>query len=386
MITTDAWILRAGEGAPRSALGTGDFALGRYAFPDLADDELLVEPLFGCWEANMSHALQRRPIDVCRDRGEPSVVLGNAGVMRVLRAGPAVTHVREGDVGLLAGVAAFDRFGYTVRVHGYDAPGTVGLLAKRSKIGAGSFLPIPSGSPYSYEQWAAFSVRYITAWSNWKLAFGVYRLQLSEEDEPAPHVWGWGGGTTFAELDLARRYGAVPTMISGSKRRRAALAAFGIGAVDRGLFPDIELDEARMGVDPVYRAAHAASERAFLACVEERTRGAGVGIFVDYIGGPVLRPTLKALARQGVLCTAGWKLGMITPVNRAIECIKRHVHVYTHYARRSEWREAVQYALRTGWMPPVTEVYAWDEVPLLAERAAALTVDSYFPVFSVNAL
>ncbi len=387
MITTDAWILRAGAdaGRPRCALGTGDFALGRFSFPDLADDELLVEPLFGCWEGNMPHALHRRPIDVCRERGEASVVIGNAGVVRVLRAGPATGDIREGDVGLFAGAAVVDRFGYTVRVHGYDAPGTVGLLAKRSKLNVQSFVRLPPGNPYSYEQWAAFSVRYITAWSNWRLAYGAYRLQISADDDPAPHVWGWGGGTTFAELDLARRHGAVPTMICGDATRRAALVELGIGAVDRARFPDIEFDERRYAGDAAYRAAYTASEHALLACVEERTRGAGVAIFVDYIGGPVLRATLKALGRQGVLCSAGWKLGAIAPMHRAIECIKRHVHVYTHYARRSEWREAVDYALTTGWMPAVTEVYAWDEVPLLAARAADSAVRSYFPVFSVNA-
>ena len=36
---------------------------------------------------------------------------------------------------------------------------------------------------------------------------------------PIPHVWGWGGGTTFAELDLARRHGCHTVMLSGHDGR-----------------------------------------------------------------------------------------------------------------------------------------------------------------------
>lgn len=383
MITTDAWVLRR-AGREGSALDTGDFRKERITIPALDDDELLVEPLYGAWEGNMSHAIARRPIDVCRQRGEDAVVVGNSAVLRVLRVGAAVRDVREGDVGALLGSGEVDAFGYMTRAFAYDAPGTIGVLAKRTKVRARQFVAVPEGTAHSLAQWAVHSLRYATAWSNWKVAHGAYRLQVSAAEDPTPHVWGWSGGTTFAELDLARRHGCRVAMLSGSDERLASVRAHGIAAVDRRRFPDIEVDERRYAADPAYRARYQASEAALLAEVREHTRGRGAAIFLDYLGAPVLRATLKALAREGVLASAGWMLGMNTPIHRAIECIHRHIHVHTHYARRDDLVEAMAYSEATGWMPEVTEVYDWDDVPALAHAAAAGTTRSFFPVFRVN--
>jgi NADPH:quinone reductase-like Zn-dependent oxidoreductase len=297
--------------------------------------------------------------------------------------GARVKDVREGDIGAVFGASKLDKFGYMIEAHAYDAPNTVGLLAKRSKIKAGNLMPLPAESPYSYKEWAAFIVRYVTAWSNWKVAYGAYRLQISEEEDPAPYVWGWGGGSTLAEVDLARRQGCRVAMISGSDAHLETIRRLGILGVDRRLFPNIAFDEKRWATDPAYKAAYRESEEALLEIVMRNTERMGAAIFIDFIGSPVLRVTLKALARQGVLATAGWLLGMSTSTNRAIECIKRHVHVHTHYARHADWFEASRYAVRAGWMPTVTEVYGWDELERLARNAAAGIV-SYFPVYEVN--
>jgi NADPH:quinone reductase-like Zn-dependent oxidoreductase len=385
MMDTEAWVLHEGPEQSGSALDTGDFRLERFSFPDPTEDELLVEPLFGCWEGNMSHSVARQPIDICKQRGEKKVIIGSASVVRVLGAGRAATGIREGDIGLLYGGYVTDEFGYTMWAHGYDAVGSMGILAKRTKIPVKNFVPVPAGSPFALEQWAAFSVRYITAWSNWRVAHGAYRLQVSEADDPTPCVLGWGGGSTLAGIDLARRAGYRTAMITGNEARLAELSRMGIAGFDRRRFPDIEFDEKRYAADPTYKKAYQASERALLELVYDWSRGRGAAILLDYIGAPVFRASLKALGRQGVIATAGWLLGMQMPLNRARECIARHVHVFTHYSSRSECADAIAYAARTGWMPEVTEVYDWEEIPKLARAAAEGTVKSYFPVFRVNA-
>jgi NADPH:quinone reductase-like Zn-dependent oxidoreductase len=384
MHTTEAWVLH--EGSPGAA-EPAKLRKEAFAFADLAEDEALVETIYGSWEANMTHAIERRPIDVCRARGEARVVLGNAGVVRVLRAGQAVTHVEVGDLCVFFGTGRYDAFGYMELAHGYDAPGTVGLLAKQTKVAARNLFPLPPNTRHSPVQWAAFSLRYLTAWSNWRVAIGALRLQLSEADLPCPHVWGWGGGTTLAELDLARRFGCKATMVTASDAHRREIAAAGIETIDRREFQELQFDATRYERDPSYASAYRGAEKRFLAVVRDRTGGLGVSIFVDYIGTPVIRATLKALARQGVLATAGWKCGMDSPMVRAIECSKRHTHVHTHYARLSEAAAAIAYAEHHDWMPAVIdEMYAWDEIPLLAGDYMAGTTRSYFPVYSVNPL
>ncbi|HEX6042270.1 MAG TPA: hypothetical protein VFZ20_29810, partial [Longimicrobium sp.] len=70
----DAWLLYAGEtDTPRRA------ALVRETIdiPAAGPGEVIAEPLYGCWEGNMGHAVNRVPVDICRQRREPRVVIGN---------------------------------------------------------------------------------------------------------------------------------------------------------------------------------------------------------------------------------------------------------------------------------------------------------------------
>jgi hypothetical protein len=132
MIVTEAWTLSdlpAGTSPERAVLKRE-----RFEFPDITDDEVLVEPLYGTWEGNMDHALRRSPIDICRVRRELKVVLGNSGVVRVLKTGAAVESVQPGDCCVLFCNAVPDARGYPTKIFGYDAPNTVGLLAKQTKV------------------------------------------------------------------------------------------------------------------------------------------------------------------------------------------------------------------------------------------------------------
>ena len=84
-VTTEAWVIYAGNGEPNPA----ELRKEQFSFPDIREDEVLVEPIFGCWEGNMSHAIARQPIDICLQRREEKAVVGNAGVVRVLKPGLA---------------------------------------------------------------------------------------------------------------------------------------------------------------------------------------------------------------------------------------------------------------------------------------------------------
>ena len=387
MIETEAWVLHRSTETknPPSALDVGEFRRESFAFENPGDDELLVEPLYGSWEGNMGHSISRRPIDVCAQRGDEKMVPGNTGVARVLSVGSAIEDdLREGQIiGVSGGV--LDAHGFMSHAYAYDAPGTIGLLAKRSKIKADLVMPLPEDSSYSLDRWAAFMVRYITAWSNWKVAYGSYRLRLSEQEDPEPWVWGWGGGTTFAELLLAKHAGCKTAMISGNPDRLEDLRKAGILAIDRKEFPEIFYDERRGKTDADYKESYRASEKRFLEIVGEVTGGRGVSIFVDYMGAPVQRATLKSLGRPAVVTTAGWKLGMQLRLVRAIECIQQHTHVHTHYARRPEWIEARDFAVEHGWMPEVSDTWEFDRIDELARAAIDNKLRGYFPTYTINA-
>lgn len=357
-----AWVLPRGDGSGR--LGT--LVQAEVQLPELGRESVLVRPLYGSWEANIDHAIRRSPVDVCEVRGEDGVVLGNAGVVEVLEAGSAVETVRVGDLGIVFCNSEPDVYGYPRLIFGYDAPGTVGVLADRTVLHEKQIIALPEQTPLSLPQWAAFSLRYVTAWANWQVAWGCFRTQMPDISPEDVHVWGWGGGVALAELSLARRFGCQATMVTSKPERAIRVRALGIQVVDRSGF----------------RPGH--HEEDFLTAVQERTAGNGIHIMIDNLG-VLPGATLKALARQGVLTTSGWKHRTVFPIARANECQNRHLLVFTHYARYEEGVAAVDFAVHHDWMPPLDEyVYPWEEIPRLAREYAADEIDSYFPIFRVD--
>ncbi len=374
------------EGPADQKFCPGQLQLETFEVPELKPEEVLIEPIFGAWEGNYSHAVQRSPIDICRSRGEKSVVLGNCGVVRVLEKNQMAPHLKEGQICILMGNAVPDDFGYMMKAHAYDAENTVGIMAKKSKVHFRQLIPLPEKNPFSLEQWAAFSLRYITAWSNWRVAYGAYRLQVSQEmDQGSYQVWGWGGGVSLAQLDLAKRFGATTCLIASKDKRLDLAKKLGLGAIDRRAFPNLNYDEKNRQALEIYSQ----DEKKFLEIVREKTDGKKVQIFIDNIGEPVFRATLKALSREGVITTAGWKCGMNLTYLRASSSIARHTFVHTHYASYKEAEESVSYALKENWIPPresLDEIYNWDEISQLANDYGVAKTDSYYPLFRINSV
>lgn len=380
-VEADAWILPAGDrSSPRTR---GQLVREKIRLRRPAEGEVLAAPLYGCWEANMSHALDRNPIDVCHARDEPSVVLGNAAVMEIIEVGSGVHDVKPGQKAMLYATERADRFGFPITVIGYDGQGTMGCLSSLVIVRAEQVIPLPEHTRHSMAQWAAFAVRYVTAWSNWQTAFRCFRTYADADTVPALWVWGWGGGTTFAELTLAKHFGCRCAMISGRTERLQQIAAAGLEAVDRRMFDGLSYDPDAYSSDPAYRERFRAAEERFVREVESLTNGAMVDIFVDYIGLPVARSTVKALARGGIITTAGWKRGMHLSYVRAQACIDRHQYIHTHYASRRQALEALAFAEENDWMPQLDDpIRTFDEIPALAEDFGAGKT-GYFPVFSV---
>jgi len=389
--TTQAWVLYAGTRTNGSGNGHSntwaELKLEDFTFPSISEDEVLVEPVVGCWEGNMGHALCRKPVDICLQRKEEKVVLGNAGVVRVLHCGSRAHDLIEGSYCLVFCNGVWDDHGYPKKIFAYDAPHTVGLLAKRTKLHRKQLIPIPPRTRYSLEQWAAFSLRYITAWANWRIAYGCWKLQAEGNGSANKNVWAWGGGVAFAEVTLANAFGFKTTMISSDPRRLDLIQNSGVQAIDRSKFPNLHFDPEEYQKDTKYRDAYMESEKLFLEEVNRITGNQGVSIFVDFIGLPVYRATLKALARPGVITSAGWKEGMNLPTVRALECMNWHMHVNTHYARHDEGLDAVAFAEGHGWMPHLEgPPFEWENIRQLAAAYEQGTLSSYFPIFQVNAV
>ena len=381
---TEAWIIERGS---KQSNEPGRLLKATIELPDVGPNLVLVEPIYGCWEGNMTHALARDPVDVCRLRRERQAVLGNAGVVRVAKTGPGVTTCSEGDMCLVVPIGRQDDHGYPLTILGYDDPQSPGLLAKQVVLHQLQLTKIPNPTAYSYQQWAGFPVRFTTAWENWRLAFGLWKLMAAEFDEaPAVNVVGWGGGTAFAELRLAQFDGCRTAMTTSSDQRAELLRSVNIEPLDRREFPNLSHDAERYENERSYRTQYLQSEGAFLKAIDEFTEGKRVSLFVDYMGAPLMRAAQKALAVHSIITTAGWKNGSQITFERTTACLRRFQFVHTHGCRRDEGTRAVEFAEQHGWLPPPEpDECAWDDAPALAQDFHEGNLVSYFPIYRVNA-
>jgi len=373
MITTDAWVLYAGPELSKTQQPVaGELRREQFAFANLEDEEVLVEPLYGSWEANLDHALSRSPIDICRQRREDKIVLGNGALVRVIGRGSSVNSLKEGEICMVMPFGKRDEQGFAE------------LMARRTKMRADNLVPVPIDSKHSLMQWTTYG-RYFTAWDNWKVAFACWRSQLPDVDPADYLVFGWGGGTTLAELQLAKRAGFRVAMTASNDKRLEEMAKLGITPVDRRHFPHLAFDAERYRSDAEYQADYRRSEQIFIDRIAELSDGRGVAIFLDNLGGALYRATMRVIGRTGLVTTVGWKTGMRLWNMRATECINRRLHIHTHAWRYNDSVTIRDFQEASDWIgPEPTEIFDFDDVPKLASNYVEGKIESYFPIYRIN--
>lgn len=379
VITTEAWVIHRG---PRGAKAAAELRLETVRFAEPKDGEVLVESLYGSWEANMDHAIRRDPVDVCRLRREDPVILGNSGVVRVLKDTSGDSSLIEGQICLFCPGDDLDELGFPRTISGYDTRGSMGLLAKLMKAPRFNFFPLPVTAASKLLKWSAFPVRFLSAWSNWRAALACWRSQQPPDRKPT--VWAWGGGVGVAEAWLARLEGCQATVISSTADRLELIRSLRLNAVDRRPFASLSFSPDRYREDQAYRLQYLQHEKAFQAAVLEITGPRGVDIFIDNIGTPVSRATAKVLAREGVIATTGWKHGRSDHIDRVVDCTSRRIRVHTHGCGLHEIKDAVDAALKYDWLPPVAEPFPWSSIPTLASRYATASQTDLFPIYKVS--
>jgi NADPH:quinone reductase-like Zn-dependent oxidoreductase len=266
-------------------------------------------------------------------------ILGGDGAGTIAEIGANVVNVKVGDAVCLypptgCGKCEFcltdrDFMCIRLRVLGERLEGT---YAEYVKLPGENCFPIPTG--YTFEEAAAFPLVFITLW---RMVVTNARLKPGE----TMLIIGIGGGVASASLQVAEKIGARVIVTSGSDEKLARAKT--LGAV--------------CGVN------HRRDD--FVKAVGELTRGRGVDVVLDCVGGEVWQKSLASLASGGRLITCGATAG--GQPNDDIEAIfSKQLKIYgSTLGSRDEFRQLISF-LNVAQIKPII-----DRVFPLREGAAA---------------
>ena len=124
-------------------------------------------------DPNYSLKMQKAPAQVSRTKGPRYTPVSKRqdkpdGIAWILRNHPEITDAQVAKSAQLFTFLA----GLNRTQCGTIVGGELLIIKNRKTIlHETQIIPIPVSSPLSLEQWAAFSLRYITAWANWRVAW-----------------------------------------------------------------------------------------------------------------------------------------------------------------------------------------------------------------------
>ena len=298
-------------------------------------------------EHNVDHAALADTINIVEMRGG-KLYPGNSAVGEILGVGDGVQKFKPGEIVLTHCNGEPDKFGYPLRIWGYDQPDSIGWYAEEAMVEEWQLIPCPLDCGLSLWEMAALPLRAPTAYHLWRRAIGIYRLKVPVERQAVLNVLAFGGGVSELFLMLAASQGHNAFFCSGSEERREALAERGIVGIDQNTFN---------------RFATRDDVRAFSREVRQLTSGENVHIVCDMLRGPVADAGIAILARQGVNVSAGWQLAQQVSYNSTIQSVKQvtldHVHLET-----IDGSVAATELYGRVFKPTIhKEVYAFEDLP-----------------------
>jgi len=209
-----------------------------------------------------------------------------------------------------------------------------GGYAEYAVVDETNALPLPSG--YGYIEAAAIPETFFTVWHN------VFeRGALKKGETLLIHGGSSGIGTTA--IQLAKAFGATVIATAGSKEKCDACL--------------------KLGAD---RAVNYRDED-FVEVVKEETKGKGVDVILDMVGGDYVDRNYKAAAEDGRIVQIAFLNGAKATANFALLMTKRLTHTgSTLRPRPVDFKAGIARELETK---------VW---PLLAQRRVAPVMDMIF--------
>jgi len=260
----------------------------------------------------------------------------------VTEVGRKVTSFKPGDHVLISpGLAEIDSDwtnqnldscadGY--RIFGYQTQGGFAEFAK-----ARAYDCIPISEAWSFVEWSAIPLTFVTAWNMLHHKAGV---------KPNDHVvvFGASSGVGTAAIQIAKLAGAHVLAVAGSaeKLRKAE----------------------ELGADHLinYNSQDIAKE------VKAKTAGRGADIVVEHVGAAVWQQAMRCLGRNGRLVTCGATTGPKVEIDLRFFFTQQIAVLGAYMGSRHELMQCIRLVERRIFRPVVDSVFPLEKLREAQER------------------
>jgi len=182
---------------------------------------------------------------------------------------------------------------------------------------------IPVSTRYSFEEWAACPLVYVTAWH-----MLITRAELKEGETVLIHAAGSGVGS--AAIQLAKMKGAkvITTIGNPAKEKRAK----------------------ELGADHIINY----KTQDFTQEVKTLTHGKGVQVVFEHIGTETFTKSLACLSKKGRLVTCGTTSGGSAQIDIRFLFVRQHSLMGSYMGGKSELDQVIKH-LESGKLKPVID-------------------------------
>jgi NADPH:quinone reductase-like Zn-dependent oxidoreductase len=212
---------------------------------------------------------------------------------------------------------------------------TQGGFAEFAKARACDLFPISEA--WSFEEWAAVPLTFVTAWNMLH-----HRAGLRPNDEVV--IFGASSGVGTAAIQIAKVAGAHVFAVAGTEEKLRKAEELGA---------DVLLN---------YNTQEIGKE------VRKRTGGRGADIVFEHIGSAVWQQALKCLGKNGRLVTCGATTGSKVEIDLRFFFTQQHAILGAYMGSRHELLQCLRVVERRLLRPVVDSVFPLEQLRQAQER------------------
>ncbi len=217
-------------------------------------------------------------------------------------------------------------------IQGYQ---TQGGFAEFTTARAVDLLPISEA--WSFAEWAAVPLTFVTAWNMLHTRAGV-----QPNDQVV--VFGASSGVGTAAIQIARAAGARVLAVAGSEAKLKKAEELGADELIN------------------YNTQEIAKE------VRKRTGGRGADIVVEHVGAAVWEQALRSLGKNGRLVTCGATTGSKVEVDLRFFFTQQHAILGAYMGARHELVQALRLMERRVLRPVIDSVFPLEQLREAQQR------------------